>query len=242
MAIQNFDYKKCSRPLLFKENDEYIPYSLGGTCFLFEYENHHYIITAMHCLKARDIASITVLIDPWSSDKELYPFSFTSPFHILPNGTDPDEDYLDFICYPVDAREINEETAKFFVPFQKVFDDDFSLEQRQICVVGYPNPVHDIDYDKAIYESATAVISATNIVKEENFMYEIQLPDTLLSSYNGFSGSPVYCSNNKGDIKIIGMVLRGGAESKKLHFLDIRIIRAGIHGVLHSEIPDTQGR
>ena len=101
MAIKNFDYKKCSRPLLFKENDEYIPYSLGGTCFLFEYENHHYIITAMHCLKARDIASITVLIDPWSSDKELYPFSFTSPFHILPNGTDPDEDYLDFICYPV---------------------------------------------------------------------------------------------------------------------------------------------
>lgn len=232
----SFDYKKNSRPLLFKEKDFNFPYSLGGTCFLFTYEDKPYIVTAKHCLRERDIAALTILINPWSGATDVYPFSFTSPFHILPDNeqTDPNEDYLDVIYYPVDNREITEETKDFFLPFQKVFDSDFSLEQRKICVAGYPDPVHGIDYEKGVYESSCAIISAIKITKEDGFMYEIQLPDTPLKSYNGFSGSPVYNVDTAGKIKIIGMVLRGCADSKKLHFLDIRIIRAAVHGIHHA--------
>lgn len=43
-------------------------------------------------------------------------------------------------------------------------------------------------------------------------------------------------SDRCGNVKIIGMVLRGGAESRKLHFLDIRIIRAAIHGAHHGRL------
>ena len=234
----DFDYKKNSRPLLFKEDYKDFPYSLGGTCFLFLYEERPYIITAQHCLKERNIASLTVLINPWGNTKNIYPFSFASPFHMLPDDEETDlyEDYLDVIYYPVDPREINDETIMFFAPFKKIYECDFSLEQREICVVGYPDPAHEIDYEKGIYESAAIVISATGIVKKDGFMYEIQLPPTSLASYNGFSGSPVYCSDRCGNVKIIGMVLRGGAESRKLHFLDIRIICAAIHGAHHGRL------
>lgn len=46
-----FDDRKNVRPLLFKNDNDDYPYSLGGTCFLFLYENMPYIITAKHCLK-----------------------------------------------------------------------------------------------------------------------------------------------------------------------------------------------
>ena len=230
-----FDYKKNARPLLFKEKCDDYPYSLGGTCFLFQYDNHSYIVTAKHCLKDRDIASLIVLINPWDNVNDIYPFSFTSPFHILPNDdtTDLNEDYLDVIFYPVDSREITDETARFFIPFKEVFDCDFSLERRTICVVGYPDPAHGINYEKGIYESATVIISAEGVVKRDDFMYEMQLPATPLASYNGFSGAPVYSTGLDGNVKIIGMVLRGGVKVRKLLFLDIRMIRASIHGVLH---------
>lgn len=228
-----FDDRKNVRPLLFKNDNDDYPYSLGGTCFLFLYENKPYIITAKHCLKNRDIASLTVLIDPWKQTGDIYPFSFTSPFHILPAGVDEnaDDDYLDVIYYPVDVREYTPETADFFYAFQRVFAEDFSLDKRKICVVGYPNPVHEIDYDKKVYDSSFASFSVTQIVKEDDFKYSVVLAENPLDDYNGFSGSPVYSVGDNGNVKIIGMVLRGGAENRILHFLDIQIIRAAIHGV-----------
>lgn len=62
-------------------------------------------------------------------------------------------------------------------------------------------------------------------------MYTVVLAENPLDDYNGFSGSPVYSVGDNGNVKIIGMVLRGGAENRILHFLDIQVIWAAIHGV-----------
>jgi len=226
-----FDY---IRPLLFREEslDHLCPnaHSSGGTCFLFLYGGKPYIVSAKHCLKNRDIASLTVISNLWVQNDEMYhQFSFTSPFQVLPHDED---DCLDVIFYPVDTRDYTPNMAKFFLPYQQVSDDDFSLKSRSIYVAGYPDPVHETDYDKGFWEGSGIGILVKNIEKDDidSSMYKIHLADNLLESYNGFSGSPVYCVDCNKAIKIIGMVLTGHPENKILRFLDIRFICRGIHG------------
>ena len=194
-----FDYKKNPRPLLFKEESTEYPYSLGGTCFLFCYENFPYIISAKHCFCNRDISSLTVIIDPWQASDHHYPFSFTSPFRTLPcKGQPEDSDSFDVIYYPVNLQEFTPPVIPFFYPFSKVFEDDFELSfGREIFVAGYPDPAHDMDYEKEIYSSALVTAQAINIIPNNDHMFELKLAPNSLSTYRGFSGSPVYSYNRK---------------------------------------------
>ena len=42
---------KCARPVLFQNADQEWPLSIGGTAFVVNFRNRHFVLTAKHVLK-----------------------------------------------------------------------------------------------------------------------------------------------------------------------------------------------
>lgn len=88
---------ECSRPLLFKNEDQDFPYSCGGTCFLVRYRGAVFVITTRHCLRDREIQKTLIGAD--AGTRDFLPFR---RFHVIdPLEGEENDDWRDLAFFEV---------------------------------------------------------------------------------------------------------------------------------------------
>jgi hypothetical protein len=136
------DLFECARPLRWHNNDDDYPYSIGGTGFLIRSRKRHFIITAKHCLKNRDMNSLAVEIYYDSGS-----FNALSYLHLL----EGEQRWQDIAVFEFDPKT-NSTTDLACVDF---LDFDYfsglrgSLGKDAIFAFrGYPTDINAPDYEE----------------------------------------------------------------------------------------------
>ena len=205
--------------------------ALSGTCFLFCYHKKFYVITAKHALHDFDINDIKILLNPYAADirerHRTIAFSGAFSFNGDSEKTDYDSDADDICIFEVDQREPEALLSPHFTEY--VRPDNISAN-AEMFVVGYPNKNQYIDYDKNVGEFG-AIILPVKKYSDSNlhdFKFQLYVEKNIYPDFDGFSGAPVFYKKPDGNLRVIGIVLRGSAKSGIFHCLDIRRVEAFI--------------
>lgn len=227
-----------ARPVLFENAGEY-RFTGSGTALLLRYNNGSYVITAKHALRDYCISQLRIMVNPGTSgDVDCFPIRSAFQFRCR-----PDEDFEDFLVGEVMTDELDVEAQQLFFLYEPPEDCHFVVDDgNRVLVVGFPDENQAIDYDeRAIYCQATIVMGCEVRQREEDLTYPLVLrSDCGLSSFRGFSGSPVFAHSRDGGIRLVGLVQRGHPSTRILRFLDIRAI---VHGIDYdrSQLPPQAG-
>mgnify|MGYP006287179327 FL=1 len=226
------------RQMLFENEGEW-RFSGSGTCFLLRHGAANYVVTAKHVVNGYSPAQIRVMVNPDLPTGDVNCFPLRQPFTFARYG---DEDFEDFVVAPILDNNIDQSNAGLFFPYESVSGCHFSVTAtNRIVVAGYPDENQEVDYEREqISGQATLALASDIGLRGADLMYELTLgSDCGLSSFSGFSGSPVFSHSADSTVRVIGVVLRGGAQCRKLRFLDIRAVVGGIEH--HTRIQNREG-
>lgn len=205
----------------------------SGTCFLFSYNNKFFMVTAKHALGTFDVNDVKILLNPWDDDiaAKHRTIAFSGAFCLDGNtgALDYDSDADDFCIFEVDEHEPKEMLQPFF--FEYVRPNIHELNSSSsIIIVGYPTILQDMNFDDSSGEFEAKALCANSFRKEHimDFSFTVNVSQHTCSSFDGFSGSPVFYTKPDNTYGVIGIVLRGTAESGIFHCLDIRMVEAAI--------------
>jgi hypothetical protein len=102
--------------------------------------------------------------------------------------------------------------------------------QTDYYIIGFPKDHSFIDNDIEMIHSERITLKAKYIGQSvEPYLHEIEVTEPhTLSSFDGFSGSPVFGVthqlNEPPSVVICGMAIRGTSTSNRIHFLDRSIL------------------
>ena len=217
------------RQVLF-ENELTYRFSGQGTCFLLQFNNRFFAITAKHVINKYSSQQIRIIINPKSASKMKCCFEIEQPFCYKSDDSIVQE-FEDFVVIPIDGNDLNQTERELFFLYRPVNDSCFcSTNTNPLIIAGFPDDNQNIDYEKQQIEGQAMILLGKQIETRDNDLtYKLSVKhDAKLSTFSGFSGSPVFSCSANGNNKIIGMVLRGHPENKIFRFLDIRAIITGI--------------
>lgn len=256
----------CSFPLIFRHDDQYVPYGMAGTGFLVMYDSKPFFITASHCLGTnRDQRNISVgrLSLPLShSLDETLPLAEWGEAHAtnkMPEGLLPDgafdlaviavDDTRPEVAAAISKRAVHLPlTGDFFTKMEhellKVMPGD--MDKLVVEVMGFPSndTQSGIDYDQQL-------ITTEGVLLRGHIRWNSDFPHTKaidfldkhcpVKNLDGVSGAPVFLvllDGSKFFYTLIGMMIRGA--DLKGHFITIPWLVKAVQGVLNS-MPPKQG-
>lgn len=205
----------------------------SGTCFLFRYKKKFLMVTAKHALGTFDINNVKILLNPFAEDIDArhraIAFSYSFCFNGDNGALDYDSDADDFCIFEVDEHEPEEELQPFFFEYISPNIRELGATSNMI-IVGYPTCLQDMNFDDSSGEFEAKALYANSFRKEHimDFSFTVNVSQHTCSSFDGFSGSPVFYTKPDNTYGVIGIVLRGTAESGIFHCLDIRMVEAAI--------------
>ncbi len=205
----------------------------SGTCFLFRYKKKFFMVTAKHALGTFDINDIKILLNPFAEDiaarHRAIAFSNSFCFNGDNGALDYDSDADDLCIFEVDEHEPAEEFQPFF--FEYVTPDIHELKvSSSLIIVGYPTYLQNMNFDDSSGEFEAKALYANSFRKKNilDYHFTLNVATNACSDFDGFSGSPVFYEKPDNTYGVIGIVLRGTAESGIFHCLDIRMVEAAI--------------
>jgi hypothetical protein len=153
---------------------------------------------------------------------------FTPEFYCAENYEEVD--FEDFVVIPINVAEAI--GGDFDAADAHVMDGSpiqWSAIQR-VVVFGFPTELNSVDQDQGlIFIQPCGMVGHLTGRSMGEGMREIEFKACGdLSSYDGFSGSPVFQVVDSGSIgRLLGIVLRGSqktSDSRRCHFLDVCVI------------------
>ena len=218
------DLVNCALPVMSEYESEEYPYFFGGTCFLVQFSERLFIVTARHVLKDKSIQDLRIPRRPASRTFLTLRHVWTAPdIHL--EGDDPDQH--DWAIFEVEAPAPGDKDA-LAPPFELQVTNLAKLnkfpEGYKLVVRGFPKELSAIDFEALrikwqAFAGTGLYVGPTRW--ERCHTLRLDEPDKL-ASYDGLSGSPVFLVWPAGDLRsqfaFAGMVLRGG--NGLLHFLD----------------------
>lgn len=220
--------RAATRPVIFETGLDDTPYSIAGTAFILGFGKSIFILTARHVV--RDCPLENLLVFPTDSSRTA--FRFTDSFKVT---TDlPGEDVEDFIAIKTNLSDLEVEDRKQGRLIQLTPGSDAWYPKRysaKFFLIGYPTHHNFVDYDDCIIKTGQVILTGKyHQESASEFCHVLSVENPLsLPTFDGFSGSPVFClindSQSQPSLAFCGMTLRGTPASSKIHFLDTRVLR-----------------
>ena len=224
------DLQKCSRPVIFVNDDADFSYSLTGTGFFCLAEEHIFFVTVSHNLK--DFSPNNLFILPDIQSRDCIPICRRFRFDECPDLSDEDA-YRELLLFLVCEKELASQQRKAIANLDVLKIAEQGLEPivgASIYVSGYPGEHNYVDYDKKKIIETRAEITGVISDKtgEETGTSVIDVAnDVELSRYGGLSGSPAFVYKMEGGrvaAGFAGVVNRGGKAGKILRLLEARLV------------------
>jgi len=247
-------YKNSIRPITFYLNNNppsCFNYWLGGTGFFLKYGNYDIFLTARHVFEKTEVISTfennQEKVDAFFLIKELNKCNLQNIdtriaiqqiyMHSVPSN-DMGIDVTGLNSYDTNDIAIielfsNQENSILKLPtrFYDIREDNDTEKASigdELLVIGHPSETNMFEYIDE--ENHANLILNRNYLKGtciniKEGIGEIDIyDDDGLSSYRGFSGSPVFKEITGNNIKLTGMLIRGTQESKKAFYITITYI------------------
>lgn len=215
------------QPLVFETEIPEFPYATKGTVFLVGYKGRAFVLTARHALGPDRLSPVCVF--PSDASQRILPLKDVL---FVPEAVVPD-DYVDLAVIEIDVANIeHEELGKASLIDMALASGEWlpHAHSSGFVILGFPEEHSFVDY--AAEEIGTVRIAmAGRYCKPSSIehLHELEIVDAPpLSTYSGFSGSPVFALIAQPDggtaITLCGMALRGDASSRRVHFLDSSVL------------------
>ena len=215
------------QPLVFETGIDEFPYMTLGTVFLVGFEGRAFVLTTRYSLNPENLGPICVF--PSDSSRRVLPLK--DVFFVSRNIVS--EDFVDLAVIEIDMAKItNAELGQASLIDLALASGDWlsRSEVAEFIVLGYPEEHSFVDYDCETLSNGRVMLRAIYIRQSVlPYLHEIEVLNTdLLSTFNGFSGSPVFAwvqhDASRPEIILCGMVIRGTATSSRIHFLDRSVL------------------
>ena len=152
---------------------------------------------------------------------------------------DPDDlDATDLVLLRIDARTLSrkELARSHVINLQELHNSNWYAirSTSTFFLIGYPKTLNFLEYE-TLQAKTTQIMLAGSYkrpsVSEGCHELDVHNPKCL-KSFDGLSGGPVFCVRAEIGIsnppKFCGMILRGGAEANRIHFLGTSTILMAI--------------
>lgn len=207
-----------TRPIYFQENAG-TPIWGAGTLFVAQWKGMKFAITAKHVIKNCGAnPKHTRLLFP--GYKVALPISGALTFN-LPKH-DNREELEDIFIFKIDHKsDLDDEELEWYAWNMSIFwKPAYKLERgQQIFAVGFPSTDDRYDWERQkIKESPLIAVGMLGVSEFGEGIYTIDCAE-FDCDLSGISGGPVFAQFD-GLFHYVGMIIRGGAEAKKIHFID----------------------
>ena len=228
-----YAHEETARRVIFESEDSDYSYWGNGSSFLLANSQYYYWITAAHVIDYMGGSAEALRIFP--SDDSRISLPFNEKYLIQKDGY-TDEEFKDIYILRIDLTEFEkfgdkpltaQDLVNGLMPAEELSSD------AELWIIGYPTEVNTIDYETTAIRSTRSVIRARyEGYSYTNHCHTARIKTSLnLSSFDGLSGSPVFFhkpvkgSADKAETPVlVGMLLRGTAESSIVHFVSSRVI------------------
>lgn len=219
--------RNYARPVIFETND---CYHLAATGFFFSFKGNNYFVTARHILKNNSYTyeQLRVPVDPWKNSMNFIHLGYGK---VLENDKDDNTDYYDFMIFDVDDEKSLSELNQCALPLQRLNDEDFCVGTSQdIVIIGFPTCLVDysnVNVNVNMVQYTYGILKVTEISPffpgkkySECAEWRVKVnTNEKIGEYNGFSGAPVLLFRPQEEPRILGMVVRGEAETHTMNFI-----------------------
>lgn len=225
------------QPLVFETEIPEVPYTTKGTAFLVGYRGRAFVLTARHALNPDRLSPVCIF--PSDTSQRILPLDdvFFVSETVVP------DDYVDLAVIEIDVAGIQHaelEQARLIDMALASGDWLPHAHSSEFVILGFPEEHSFVDY--AAEEIGTirmAMVGRYCGPSSIEYLHELEIVDgPPLSTYSGFSGSPVFALSPQPDsgieIVLCGMVLRGTSTSRRVHFLD-RSVLLGALGIKYAK-------
>jgi hypothetical protein len=222
-----YKFEEICRPVIFSSEHEQFPYWGKGSSFLIANSHSYYWITAHHVIKNLNGEAKNVRIYPSDNSKISLPFDAK---YTIENSLGDDE-YKDIYILRINLNEFDSVSDAPLVA-QDIASGIMSTgelsQNDELWVMGFPSIKSEIDYDKMTIQNTRVLLKASYQGENGNDQcHSIAIDSSIqLTDYDGLSGGPVFYMLKQihdGEILefplLVGMILRGTAESKIAHFV-----------------------
>ena len=215
------------QPLVFETEIPEVPYTTKGTAFLVGYGGHAFVLTARHALNPDRLSPVCIF--PSDTSQRILPLD---DVFFVSEAVAPD-DYADLAVIEIDVAAIQhaELEQAHLIDMALVSGDWLTHAQAsEFVILGFPEEHSFVDYaSEEIGTIRVAMVGRYCGPSSIEYLHELEIIDgPPLSTYSGFSGSPVFALSPQPDngvrIVLCGMVLRGTSTSRRVHFLDRSIL------------------
>jgi hypothetical protein len=225
-AIPNIDWEDVFsfvRPVLFRNDSEEFPFSVGSTCFLIEFRGHLFAVTTDHGVHGRELEEVRIPITATS-------FNCLPLRHVLgfPSGTEMSQS-LDFTIFQIDTTRLTQAELALIKPLQTAYERAGGYRrkpERVLAFAGFPtSPKKFVDYDqkKVSLFFQTIVCRYTGYsLGAHSVKFDALHP--AVTDFSGLSGAPVLeCELGSFAVRsnrLAGMIVSGTIHSNRAHFID----------------------
>lgn len=220
---------KCSRPIYFEnKGEEKYTYSVRGSAFIIYYQDDYYVFTAEHNLKDFESEDISIFI----SETSRYFIPINNRWKVI-HPQISESDYADISLLRVDKKQLNKEELNSL----KAIDLDMKINARVthsigdgLILSGYPTDNREIDYEEAkLLQQRVIIEGEYDGISYDKHIHRINVQELgEATTFDGLSGSPVFrlddAKNNKYDVNLVGLILRGGFKARKLYYVDTIVL------------------
>lgn len=231
----------CVRPIVF-ENDEFddYPYTVGGTCFLIEYDRKIFAVTAKHVLKNLNYKPEEVRVPPYVEGMTHFlPICKSYANSIYETEG---EDYADIILLEIARDKLHSGWKSRLKPYvyeiNSIAPLDFQANPK-LLIKGFPKKIpgqNYVDHDEKHMQFKALTITGNYLgeSKDSKGCHQFKFDDLtdVVPSSDGMSGSPLFrvSQNNKESIaRLAGMYIRGDDEKNTGLFISSNIIKKMLH-------------
>jgi len=209
------------RPVICRTDDDTLTHGFFGSGFLImSTRGFPYFITALHVLTnhGREPSDLQV---PYALGAH-EPLPFGQPFNARVEDA---PNLADLLALPIPAQFVLEkEIWKNLYPLRPT--DTNSKVGDTAVVIGFPHDYQEVFYEdnRGEYVPTSMTCTISNITEEEQVL-ELSTPSEVeLTTFDLFSGSPVYAFRDPKVAYLAGVVLQGGREANRLFALSSRIL------------------
>jgi hypothetical protein len=224
--------RQCVRPVVFITGIDEAPYGMKGTAFIVGHSGRVFVVTAEHVVRNLPIESIAIF-----PHKSRTPFVFGDGCK-FDSGGDEDTDQYDWAIVEANAKRLSNTARRkggvidLTHPlasdwFDKRYSSDF-------FALGFPSAVaDDLDYSapKDVNTPQLLLRGKYASLGHGRHVHTLTVDNPLgIRDFDGMSGSPVFSTS--GSVTVFcGMVLRGTASSRLMHFVDGNVL---LHLIRHA--------
>lgn len=223
-------------PMVFEDEGEYKYWGLGS-CFLFTYNRHQFLITALHVFDQGEMCRARV---------SLPGHRLCLNYESYKTFCSKDDDPLDLIVFKVNRNRLLQDFGEELhlidiTPYPCKFD--FPESDCEFLVSGYPSDGRSYLDSTIVSELSTMTCRGMKRYTEE--IIQTDIVEALFSDMDGMSGSPVFHvlmdSEGLAPPVFAGMLLLGSLGSGKAYFLDSRLIYCALDKYIEDDVRGESG-